>query len=432
MLNMGVKILLADDSPTVHKVIKIILKDEPCEIIECARETDLVDKLNATQPSAVFLDFNFSESQTGYDLCRQIKKISPKAKILVMYGTFDTVDESALRDVDASQHVVKPFDTAKFIIQVRNLIDGSAAPAAAVSASPSIEIDEGWSIRETVEKKSPDVGRMTDDTVSPLNDDLNDWGMMIPGVIGKSAGTPDLPPVIGETPKAKPTAPVLPKAAPVSVAPALVHNEVQLPSEDDLEYPDMGTSSDLEIDTTPIAEAPKSKLVSLNELVSSEEEESLSLTDLAESTGMSADEEIAMRIADQIRDEVESDLWAADAFEETQPKLSVVKEQKSIEPQFSAQSEEYEESGVTFDDSLFEPLDKQDKLPQYNTASTATHFSGDLEALRPMLKEIVREVVAEYCRQGVDKVAWEVIPDLAENLIKKELQKLSDKVTKDL
>jgi hypothetical protein len=49
-----------------------------------------------------------------------------------------------------------------------------------------------------------------------------------------------------------------------------------------------------------------------------------------------------------------------------------------------------------------------------------------------MLKDIVREVVAEYCRQGVDKVAWEVIPDLAENLIKKELQKLSDKVTKDL
>ena len=429
MLNMGVKILLADDSPTVHKVIKIILKDEPCEIVECARETDLVDKLNATQPAAVFLDFNFSESQTGYDLCRQIKKICPKAKILVMYGTFDTVDESALRDADASQHVVKPFDTAKFIIQVRNLIDGTATPVAA--ASQSIEIDEGWSIRETVEKKSPDIGRMTDDTVSPLNDDLSDWGMMIPGVIGKSAGAPDLPPVIGEAPVAKQAAPVLPKAAPVAVAPVQVHNEVQLPSDDDLEYPDMGSSSDLEIDTSP-AEAPKSKLISLNELVSTEEEEALSITDLAESTGMSADEEIAMRIADQIRDEVESDLWAADAFEETQPKLSVVKEQKSIEPQFSAQSEEFEDSGVTFDDSLFEPLDKQDKLPQYNTAKAAPNFSGDLEALRPMLKDIVREVVAEYCRQGVDKVAWEVIPDLAENLIKKELQKLSDKVTKDL
>jgi CheY-like chemotaxis protein len=429
MLNMGVKILLADDSPTVHKVIKIILKDEPCEIVECARETDLVDKLNATQPAAVFLDFNFSESQTGYDLCRQIKKICPKAKILVMYGTFDTVDESALRDADASQHVVKPFDTAKFIIQVRNLIDGTAAPVAATSQS--IEIDEGWSIRETVEKKSPDIGRMTEDTVSPLNDDLSDWGMMIPGVIGKSAGAPDLPPVIGEAPVAKPVAPVLPKAAPAKVAPVQVHNEVQLPSDDDLEYPDMGTSNDLEIDTTPV-DSPKSKLIPLKELVTTEKENSLSLNDLAESTGMSADEEIAMRIADQIRDEVESDLWAADAFEETQPKLSVVKEQKSIEPQLSAQSEEFEESGVTFDDSLFEPLDKQDKLPHYNKATSATNFSGDLEALRPMLKDIVREVVAEYCRQGVDKVAWEVIPDLAENLIKKELQKLSDKVTKDL
>lgn len=428
---MGVKILLADDSPTVHKVIKIILKEEACEIVECAREADLVEKLTAAQPAAVFLDFNFSESQTGYDLCRQIKKICPKAKILVMYGTFDTVDESVLKEVDVSQHVVKPFDTAKFIIQVRNLMNGTASPVEMETSTNSIEIDDGWSIRETVEKRSPDIGRMTDDTVSTLNDDLNDWGMMIPGVIGKSSGTPDLPPIIETAPAPKTVAPVLPKADPVSVAPApQVHNEVQLPSDDDLEYPDMGGSNDLEIDTAP-ADAPQSKLIPLNELVTTEEENSLSLNDLAESTGMSADEEIAMRIADQIRDEVESDLWAADTFEETQPKFSVVKEQKSIEPQFSAQSDEFEVSGVTFDDSLFEPLDKQDKLPQYKTAPPA-NFSGDLEALRPMLRDIVREVVAEYCRQGVDKVAWEVIPDLAENLIKKELQKLSDKVTKDL
>ena len=126
------------------------------------------------------------------------------------------------------------------------------------------------------------------------------------------------------------------------------------------------------------------------------------------------------RLADQIRDEVEEDLWSVDAFEDSQPKLSVVKEE---EPSFSA----INDGTQAFDDSLFEPLDKQDRTPVYSTALPA-----DLEALRPLLKELVKEAVADYCRQHVEKVAWEVIPDLAENLIKNELRKISDQVSKNL
>jgi len=43
-------------------------------------------------------------------------------------------------------------------------------------------------------------------------------------------------------------------------------------------------------------------------------------------------------------------------------------------------------------------------------------------SLRPMIEEIVKE----YCRQSAEKVAWEVIPDLAENLIRKEIKSISD------
>ena len=34
-------------------------------------------------------------------------------------------------------------------------------------------------------------------------------------------------------------------------------------------------------------------------------------------------------------------------------------------------------------------------------------------------------------QKNTEKVAWEVIPDLAENLIRQELQKISTKVLKD-
>jgi hypothetical protein len=45
-------------------------------------------------------------------------------------------------------------------------------------------------------------------------------------------------------------------------------------------------------------------------------------------------------------------------------------------------------------------------------------------ALRPMIEEMVKE----FCRQSAEKVAWEVIPDLAENLIRKEIKEISDSV----
>ncbi len=430
MWSMGVKILLADDSPTVHKVIKIILKDEPCEIVECAREAELSDKLSQHRPAVVFLDFNFSETQTGYDLCRKIKAASPQTKILVMYGTFDTVDESALREAGAEQHVVKPFDTAKFIVQVRNLADGMAQAPSPKKTEPA-PVEDGWTIRESVERKTPDVGMMLNDTVVSLDEDLDQWGIMVPGVIGKSAGSPDLPPVIGE--ESAPAIPqkelMLPKEAPKAVVSSRA-DEYVLPAADDLEYPDMSGGFTLELETTP---EPKSKLISLNEL-SADDNSRPESSVLLELSGME-DHEGDQRLAEQIRDEVEEDLWSVDAFEESQPKLSVVRESKKSviedEPSFSASSNDFSQindGGQAFDESLFEPLDKQDRTPTYSS----TQLPANLESLRPLLRELVKEAVADYCRQHVEKVAWEVIPDLAENLIKNELKKISDQVSKNL
>jgi CheY-like chemotaxis protein len=424
MWSMGVKILLADDSPTVHKVIKIILKDESHDIIECARETELVDKLRQHAPQIVFLDFNFSETKTGYELSRLIKAEQPNCKILVMYGTFDTVDEAALVSASVDQHVVKPFDTAKFTIQVRNMAENFAKTPSAPKASAEINaVEETWSVRETVERKTPDIGHMTHETVTRIEDDLEQWGMMIPGVIGKSAGSPDLPPVIGEEKVEAPAVPrkevTLPAAAPAPqvLAKADKTGEFTMPSAQDLEYPDMDSGPSLELEITPSL-APKSKLVSLNEL-SREDEAQADSASLLELTGME-DEEGDQRLADQIQDEVEEDLWSVDAFEEPAAKLTVVKDASDEEPKFGAE---------TFDESLFAPLDA---TPTQSRPAAQASMPADLEGLKPMLQELIREAVAEYCRQHVDKVAWEVIPDLAENLIKSELRKISDKVTRDI
>jgi hypothetical protein len=46
------------------------------------------------------------------------------------------------------------------------------------------------------------------------------------------------------------------------------------------------------------------------------------------------------------------------------------------------------------------------------------------EMLRSVVEESVTKIVRDVAREVVEKVAWEVIPDLAEMLIKAEIERL--------
>ena len=93
---MNHKVLLADDSLTIQKVIKITLANQPFDIVDCISDDELFKKLPQVQPELVFLDFNLSEKYSGYELASKIKAVVPSARILLLLGTFDTIDDAAM------------------------------------------------------------------------------------------------------------------------------------------------------------------------------------------------------------------------------------------------------------------------------------------------------------------------------------------------
>ncbi len=50
------------------------------------------------------------------------------------------------------------------------------------------------------------------------------------------------------------------------------------------------------------------------------------------------------------------------------------------------------------------------------------------ESLAPMIETVIRQECLRIADQVAEKVAWEVIPDLAENIIRKEIKALTDAV----
>ena len=411
---MNHKVLLADDSLTIQKVIKITLANQPYDITDCSNEEELFNQLPEIKPKLVFLDFNLSDKYTGYELTTKIKSILPSTKVLLLLGTFDTIDDATMEKCGASDKIVKPFDSNKFIAICKQLIetfaddDGEAFDYPAAKELPeAVEVNEEdqWTMTTKELPKveaapAPEMEKSLPKMENPLHKEMNDWGMSVPSVIGEEEknSMPDLPPVIEAKTAASESTPK--------------RFEPKFPATDDLDYPTVEEMEELRsgpVESKP--EAPTtSKLVSI---------ETFKEFPLEMESSYVPDEADISSIEAQIRDEVEDNLWDADEYENLKQEITTkIEEAKS----------EFRPGKEDFDDSLFSPIDEELSFEVTKEVQEPSGPTVDRAEIEEMIKKYVKEYMDEMFKKQVEKISWEVIPDLAENLIRKELSKITNKL----
>jgi CheY-like chemotaxis protein len=114
----GRKLLLADDSPTIQKVVELTFADEGVEVISVGSGTEALEKLAETKPDVVLADA-YMPLPNGYEICKFIKQNAELKHIPVMLlvGSFEPFDEAEARKVGADDILTKPFQS------IRRLID---------------------------------------------------------------------------------------------------------------------------------------------------------------------------------------------------------------------------------------------------------------------------------------------------------------------
>ncbi len=429
---MNHQVLLADDSITIQKVIKITLANQPYDITECSSEDELFQKLAVVQPKIVFLDFNLSDKYTGYELCSKIHGLVPTTKILLLLGTFDTVDDASMEKCGATDKIVKPFDSNKFIAICRQMIesfDEGEIPYPETKKEDHVlsvqeeKPEDQWQMSHAndpfiqagqMEKPEPTAHF----TVDALNQEISDWGMTVPGVIGNDAiNGMELPPVISAE-----------MEVPIQKAQQVVPGDPKFPENTDLDYPSLGAFEPSAQESS--ASKKKPQLVPLETLKQDAVDFELEGNYVEEKTDIGS-------LEAQIHDEVAADLWNADDFEDLKEKVAAkIDEMKSG----------FQPTRNDFDESLFKPIDDSDSItwndvgsdilakPNLDNTASLKMINTDeiLQKLRPEMEDLIKKYVKEYMddmfRSNVEKVSWEVIPDLAENLIRQELVKISDKI----
>jgi CheY-like chemotaxis protein len=146
---MGSRILLADDSITIQKVVNLTFADEGIEVVAVSNGDLAERRLSEVKPDLVLADI-FMPGKNGYELCETIKQ-NPQFRnvpVVLLVGAFEPFDQNEARRVGADAHLTKPFESRTLVETVRRLIDASGhtnpvPPAPALTNEPNAVSDAG-------------------------------------------------------------------------------------------------------------------------------------------------------------------------------------------------------------------------------------------------------------------------------------------------
>ena len=155
------KLLLADDSITIQKVVELILAEEGFEIKSDTNGQEALDAIESFQPDIILADVDMP-NMNGYQLSERIKTndSTKHLPVILLTGAFEPVDHELIQQVQADDFLVKPFESQDLISKINATLTASTVSpgeeesvlrtGAAFAEEEALEEDL-WSLEEIPE-----------------------------------------------------------------------------------------------------------------------------------------------------------------------------------------------------------------------------------------------------------------------------------------
>ncbi len=126
---MFFRLLLADDSITIQKVVDLILAGENCEIRSAGTGEEALAILESYMPDIILADADLP-GVSGYDLCKRIKQdpATGNIPVILLSGAFEPLDADRFRQVRADDHLIKPFESYELIQKINIALEAKSVP----------------------------------------------------------------------------------------------------------------------------------------------------------------------------------------------------------------------------------------------------------------------------------------------------------------
>src|SRR6185436_20002032 len=120
------KLLLADDSLTIQRVIELTFSGEDIDVVAVNDGEQAIARIPIEHPDIILADIGMPK-RTGYDVAAFVKG-DPALRhipVLLMAGAFEPVDDALAAEAGCDGVLVKPFEPQHVIARVKELLDGA-------------------------------------------------------------------------------------------------------------------------------------------------------------------------------------------------------------------------------------------------------------------------------------------------------------------
>jgi len=399
----GRKLLLADDSVTIQKVIDLTFADEGVRVVAFNNGQEAIDHLEELAPDIVLADV-FMPGKTGYEVCEYVKK-NEKLKhipVMLLVGSFEPFDEAEARRVGADDILTKPFQSIRRLIdRVGALVSGQPAE----QDVPTAELAKPEAATPEEEQMGPREDRMKTQELELVTADTLELSRQ-----SAHETTPEIADIAVETEPAEEQ---------METATQEPTNELQLESDGLLDLGDLEPRSIddddfvLDLDTEyrpPVLAVPTTPL----------SERAFVEPQISEFAGG-----VAVAPPESFQTSPEPDFVASVApqeFYQPEPEAEVVPHIESREEvSYEDQVHEIADEPVYAD--AVESQEAVMIVGEERVVEPAVAFSTTSERLSAeMIDIIARRAVELLSEKVVREIAWEVVPELAELMIRRQLE----------
>lgn len=135
---MSIKVLVADDSITIQKVLGIIFGSDEYSLTVVDNGKAAVDKAREITPDILLIDA-LMPGMNGYEVAEMVRSTPSLAAkpILILTGSFEPFDEEKAKKCGADDYIAKPFESQQIITKVKELLELGRSRTLSAQLPPS-------------------------------------------------------------------------------------------------------------------------------------------------------------------------------------------------------------------------------------------------------------------------------------------------------
>lgn len=165
---MALRVLLADESSTIKRVIQLALQDYAVEVKSVPIGLDVLPEVKLFKPDVIFADV-FLPKRNGYEVCEDLKKdpSTQKIPVILMWSGFMDLDQKKASQCRSDGRLEKPFETE----QLRTLVQSLVPQLKSNPISPFLKFPKLPDFAEEPKLLTPTLPATSTDTEEQFNID---------------------------------------------------------------------------------------------------------------------------------------------------------------------------------------------------------------------------------------------------------------------